>query len=40
MGIKPIKVARANLLRGTLRMGEAMLINQLGSKGVTLKKSR
>jgi hypothetical protein len=40
MGIKPMKVARANLERGTFRMGDEIFMNQLGRRGVTLRKRR
>ena len=40
IGIRPRKVARANLESGTLRMGLEMLINQLGRSGVTRRNRR
>lgn len=40
IGINPIKVASANFERGTFKMGDAMLMNQLGSSGVTLRNKR
>ena len=40
IGISPMKVARANFERGTFSMGDEMLMNQLGRRGVTLRNNR
>lgn len=40
IGIRPSRVAKKNFEIGTSRIGEDMLINQLGNKGVILKNRR
>ena len=40
IGMRPRKVASANFDRGTSRMGEEILINQFGRRGVILKNRR
>jgi len=40
IGISPKKVAKANFERGTLSIGEEILMNQLGRRGVTRKNNR
>ena len=40
IGIRPRKVARANLDSGTFKRGLEMLMNQLGRSGVTLRNNR
>ena len=37
IGIKPMKVAIANVYIGTPTIGLAMLMNQLGTRGVILR---
>ena len=40
IGIRPNKVAKKNLLKGTLSTGEEMLMKTLGTMGVILKNSK
>lgn len=40
MGIKPKSVAKKNLLNGTFKTGELMLIKKLGTIGVILKNNK
>jgi hypothetical protein len=39
-GMRPRKVAMKNFEIGTSRIGEEILINQLGNKGVILKNNK
>lgn len=40
IGIKPINVAKTNFDKGTSKIGDDILINQLGRSGVILRKSK
>lgn len=40
IGIRPMRVAKANFESGTLKIGLEMLMNQLGRSGVTLRNNR